>query len=385
MVNMSGPSSKNSSSERLNEKVTYASSSTEMAPAVKGRAVLVIHGGAGNLTRDRYGPELRDKYRAVLTLALEEGHAVLARGGCALDAVEAAITVLEDSPLFNAGKGAVLTKEGKVELEASIMVSDPGAAGISPNEGDPTRRTTAVTGISHVKNPISLAKNLYLAADKTPHVLHAAPHAERLAEQLSCEMTEEAYFHTPARDRQFAAADTADYAGVADGDAKGTVGAVALDVNGFLAVGTSTGGKGGKLPGRIGDTPTVGAGYWCEQFVATRKNSLWKRMIPFVNKKSQVPCGMGVSGTGDGDYFLRYSVCHDIYSRMKFLGENIESATKVVLKDLGMNGGEGGVIGLTGDGEIIMGMNCAGMFRGWIDLADAKPRVGIFSDDRVIN
>ena len=312
-------------------------------------------------------------------MALEAGHEILAKGGCALDAVEAAINILEDSPLFNAGKGAVLTKEGKVELEASIMVSHPGAAGIPA--GDPSRRTTAVTGLSKVKNPISLAKKLYLASSSTCHVLHAAPYAEHLAEQLGCQMTEESYFHTPARDRQFAAADTADYAGIADGDAKGTVGAVALDVNGFLAVGTSTGGKGGKLPGRIGDTPIPGAGFWCEQFSANKKKSLLKRMLPFL--KSEKHCGMGVSGTGDGDYFLRYSVCHDIFERMKFCGQDLESSSKDVLKELGMNGGEGGVIGLTGDGEIIMGMNCAGMFRGWIDLAEAKPRVGIFSDDRV--
>jgi L-asparaginase / beta-aspartyl-peptidase len=260
------------------------------------------------------------------------------------------------------------------------MVSHPGAAGVGI-EGDLSRRTTAVTGLSHVKNPITLAKRLYLAMDETPHVLHASPNVERLAEKLGCEMMEEKYFHTPARDRQFQAADTADYAGIADGDAKGTVGAVALDVNGFMAVGTSTGGKGGKLPGRIGDTPIVGAGYWCEQFVAKKKKSLLKRMFPFF--KDEVHCGMGVSGTGDGDYFLRYSVCHDIYARMKFNGQDLESASKDVLKELGMNGGEGGVIGLTGEGEIIMGMNCAGMFRGWIDLAEAKPRVGIFCDDRV--
>jgi L-asparaginase / beta-aspartyl-peptidase len=356
-----------------------SSKSAPVAPGVPRRAVLVIHGGAGNLTRDRYSPELQEKYHAVLKMALEAGHAILSKGGCALDAVEAAINVMEDSPLFNAGKGAVLTREGKVELEASIMVSHPAAAGNSTGTL-PTRRTTAVTGLQHVKNPITLAKRLYLAKGETDHVLHAAPHAERLAEKLGCEMTEESYFHTPARDRQFCSADTADYAGIADAEAKGTVGAVALDVNGYMAVGTSTGGKGGKLPGRIGDTPIPGSGFWCEKFLAPKK-SLLQRVFPFLGGTHEV--GMGVSGTGDGDYFLRYNVCHEIYARMKHRGEELEGAAKDVLGELGQNGGEGGVIGLTHEGEIIMGMNCAGMFRGWIDLTEGKPRVGIFSDDHV--
>jgi L-asparaginase / beta-aspartyl-peptidase len=353
-------------------------SSTEKIPApVKGRAVLVIHGGAGHLTRDRYDPELQQKYHAALKMALEAGHAILASGGCALDAVEAAIKTMEDSPLFNAGKGAVLTREGKVELEASIMVSDPRAAG--KNKCNSTRRTTAVTQIRHVKNPISLAKQLYLAPEETGHVLHAAPYVERLAEKFGCEFVEEPYYHTPARDQQYLSGENADCAGV--GDAKGTVGAVALDINGYLAVGTSTGGRAGKLPGRIGDTPVAGAGYWCEQFSVT-KTSFWRQVVPFM-KSSPKTVGMGISGTGDGDFFLRYSACHDIYERMKLKGQKLDRATTDVLAELGQLGGEGGIIGLTGDGEVIMGMNCAGMFRGWIDLSEGKPRVGIFSDDTV--
>lgn len=357
-----------------------ANSAEKPVPRVSGRAVLVIHGGAGNLVRDRYSPELQQKYREALTKALEAGHAVLAAGGCALDAVEAAINTMEDSPIFNAGKGAVLTREGKVELEASIMVSHPGAAG--DVNGDTSRRTTAVTMLQRVKNPITLAKRLYLAKDETDHVLHAAPYAERLAEKLGCDMVEEPYFHTPERDRQLNTGEVADYAGVGDAEAKGTVGAVALDVNGFLAVGTSTGGKGGKLSGRIGDTPIPGAGYWCEQFVAVKKKSGWKKFVPFL-RSSRRNVSMGVSGTGDGDYYLRFVACHDICQRMKYKGQSLESAATDVLAELGNAGGEGGVIGLTGDGEIIMGMNCAGMFRGWIDLVEGKPRVAIFSDDMV--
>lgn len=355
------------------------SSSAEKRPVpAKGRAVLVIHGGAGHLTRSRYSPELQQKYHAALVIALEAGHAVLAAGGCALDAVEAAINVLEDNPLFNAGKGAVLTREGKVELEASIMVSHPGAAGVP--DGDVTRRTTAVTMLQHVKNPISLAKQLYLNSVDTQHVLHAAPHAEELARKFGCAMVEEGYFHTEARDRQFACADVADYAGIADGDAKGTVGAVALDMNGYLAVGTSTGGKGGKLPGRIGDTPIPGGGFWCETF-AVQKKSVWRSILPFLGSTRNT--GMAISGTGDGDYFLRYSVCHDIYERMKLKGESLERAGTDVLAELAHAGGEGGIIGLTAEGEIVMAMNCAGMFRGWMDLSENKPRVGIFCNDHV--
>jgi L-asparaginase / beta-aspartyl-peptidase len=351
--------------------------------ATATRAVLVIHGGAGVLTRERYPTALQAQYHAALKAALHAGHAVLASGGCALDAVEAAILVMEDSPLFNAGKGAVLTKEGRAELDASIMVSHPLAAGVSGRNADVTRRTTAVTMISHVKNPITLAKRLYLAQDETPHVFHCAPHAEKLAARLGCEIVEESYFHTPERDDQFLSGNTGDHAGIANDmyDAKGTVGAVALDVNGCLAVGTSTGGKGGKLPGRIGDTPVPGAGYWSDQFIVQRRTGLAK-VFTFMKAKEKL-VGMAVSGTGDGDYFLRYAVAHDIFARMKYKGQGLEQATKDVLGELGEYGGQGGVIGLTLDGEIIMGMNCVGMFRGWIDLTEGIPRVGIFADDHV--
>jgi len=360
------------------------SSSTERLekPPVKGRAVLVIHGGAGKLTRDRYRPELQARYHETLIRALEAGYSVLARGGCALDTVEAAINILEDSPLFNAGKGAVLTRDGKCELDASIMVSHPRAAGIEVG-GEETRRTMAVTMLTRVKNPITLVKKLYLAKkETTEHVLHAAPYVEKMAEELGCEMVVEPYFHTPARDRQHQSGFTLDNAGVMDYDAKGTVGAVALDINGYMAVGTSTGGKGGKLPGRIGDTPIAGAGYWCEQFQVQTK-SIWNRMFPFIKSKRSTMKGMGVSATGDGDYFIRYGACHDIYARMKYKGQSLEGASKDVLAGLDEAGGEGGVIGLTGEGEVVMAMNCAGMFRGWIDLSEGKPRVGIFCDETV--
>jgi len=334
------------------------------------------------LTRDRYSPTLQAQYRAALQLALEAGHKVLSEGGCALDAVEAAINSMENNPLFNAGKGAVLSTDGKVELEASVMVNHPLASG----DGglDVSRRTTSVTLVSRVKNPISLAKQLFLKAEDTQHVFHAAPHVEMLAERFGCEMVEESYFHTPARDRQFEDAQTGDYAGLGsdESEAKGTVGAVALDVNGFMAVGTSTGGKGGKLPGRIGDTPIPGAGYWCETFLAKRKTTLLQKIFPCLGREEE-EIGMGVSGTGDGDYFLRYAVCHDVFERMKWKGDTLEESVKDVLRELGQHGGEGGMIGLTGEGEVVMGMNCGGMFRGWIDLAEGVPRVGIFSDDHV--
>jgi len=345
----------------------------------------VIHGGAGKITRDRYTPEVQARYRAALARSLEAGYEVLLRGGCALDAVEAAINVMEDDPLFNAGKGAVLTRDGKCELDASIMVSHPGAAGMVDGTGDETRRTMAVTMVSRVKNPISLVKKLYLAnKETTEHAFHAGPYVENMAEQLGCEMVQEPYFHTPARDRQHKSGFTLDNAGVMDYQAKGTVGAVALDVNGYMAVGTSTGGKGNKLPGRIGDTPIAGAGYWCEQFQVDKPKSLWTRVFPFIRSaRGTVTQGMGVSATGDGDVFIRYGACHDIYARMKYNGQNLEGASKDVLAGLNAAGGEGGVIGLTGEGEVVMGMNCAGMFRGWIDLSEGKPRVGIFCDDRV--
>jgi len=341
-----------------------------------GKAVLVIHGGAGNVTRERYGPELQAKYRAALQSALEAGYAVFCEGGCALDAVEAAVRNMEDNPLFNAGKGAVLTKDGTVELDASIMVSSPAAAGAAKNV-DRSRRTTAVTMIQHVKNPITLAKQLYLSPEDTRHVLHAAPYVEKIASDYGLERVEEKYFHTPERDAQFANPETPDYAGI--GDAKGTVGAVALDVYGNLAVGTSTGGMGAKLPGRIGDTPVPGAGYWCEEFTIEKKEGLLGKVFPFLSRSRET--GMAVSGTGDGDYYLRYAVCHSIFERMRLGGYTLSKAMKRVLGDLGHAGGEGGVIGVTKEGDVVMEMNSAGMFRGWIDLKEGKARVGIFRDD----
>jgi beta-aspartyl-peptidase (threonine type) len=359
----------------LSKRSTVSSAKVFTETKMKGQAVLVIHGGAGKITRDRYPPNLQEKYRVALKSALEAGHTVLSSGGCSLDAVEAAINSMENNPLFNAGKGAVLTRDGKVELEASVMVSSPAAAGSA--DIDVSRRTTAVTMLSRVKNPITLAKRLYLAPEKTRHVIHAAPYAETVAEGLGCSMVEESYFHTPARDHQFTAGGDADYAGI--GDAKGTVGAVALDINGNLAVGTSTGGVGGKLPGRIGDTPIAGAGYWCEEF--TVKKSLFQRMLPW--RSTSAKKGMAVSGTGDGDYFLRYAVCHDMFERMKVGGQTLERAASDVLKEMGRAGGDGGAIGVTHDGQVVMEMNCEGMFRGWIDLNEGKPRVGVFLDELV--
>jgi L-asparaginase / beta-aspartyl-peptidase len=327
---------------------------------ISPRGVLVIHGGAGELCPDRYPPELQAQYRVSLRAALLAGHKILSAGGSALDAVEATICVLEDDPLFNSGRGAVLNAAGKVELDASVMCSFP----------DETRRTASVTLVNRTKNPIRLAKMAYLSSEDTVHVVHSAPYIETLAEKWGLEMVQESYFHTPTRDEQYANKNTGDYTGAA----KGTVGAVALDSNGHMAVGTSTGGKGGKLPGRIGDTPIPGAGYWCSDLPASRQSHFLRR---------ERTTGMGISGTGDGDYFLRYAVCHEIYARMNLLGEDLESAARHVLREVGNVGGQGGVVGLTAEGEVVMEMNCSGMFRGWIDLNEGVPRVGIFSEDIV--
>jgi isoaspartyl peptidase/L-asparaginase-like protein (Ntn-hydrolase superfamily) len=137
-------------------------------------------------------------------------------------------------------------------------------------------------------------------------------------------------------------------------------------------------GLGGKLPGRIGDTPIPGAGYWCEDYNDTKK-SILQRLLPFLQSSERK--GLAVGGTGDGDYFLRYAVCHSIFEKMKLQGYSLERAAGEVLTDVGLAGGEGGVIGVTHEGQVVMEMNCAGMFRGWIDLKEGKARVGVFADE----
>lgn len=297
---------------------------------------IVIHGGAGTITRSSLTPELEAEYRAALEEALSAGHLVLRNGGSSLDAVVAAVTVMEDSPLFNAGKGAVFTHEGTNELDASIM-------------NGATLEAGAVAGVKRVKNPITLARAVM---EKSPHVMMTGDGAETFAKEHEIELVDPSYFFTQRRwdalqrvkEREAGVELTAQ----ADSDYEdrkfGTVGAVALDIHGNLAAATSTGGMTNKRFGRVGDSPIIGAGTYAD------------------NRSC------AVSATGHGEYFIRAAVAHDICARMRYAGLSLEeAANQVVMEDLVELGGDGGVIALDRQGNIAMPFNTEGMYRGSID------------------
>jgi beta-aspartyl-peptidase (threonine type) len=306
---------------------------------------MVIHGGAGTILRQQMTPEMEKAYIDTLTIALRTGYAILARGGTSLDAVEATIRVMEDSPLFNAGKGAVFTAEGTNELDASIMDGRTLAAG-------------AVAALQRVKNPISLAR---LVMEKSPHVMMVGSGAEEFAKSQGVKLVSPHYFWTERRWRAYEAAKARLDSGrttlaPGDGGKFGTVGAVALDKAGNLAAGTSTGGTSMKRFGRVGDSPIIGAG--------TYANNL----------------SCAVSGTGDGEFFIRNNVASDICARVRYSGVSInQAASDVVMKELVAQRGEGGVIVMDRRGNIATPFNSAGMYRGWV-TADGKVTVKIYKD-----
>ena len=313
------------------------------APRVRGG--LVIHGGAGTIRRAQMTDERAAEYTAKLTEALRAGHAVLVEGGSAVDAVVAAITIMEDSPLFNAGKGAVFTSSGTNELDASIM------SGADLNAG-------AVAGVKRVKNPILLARAVM---DGSPHVMFARDGAESFAEEQGLEIVEESYFYTESRMRALERAKEAEQGGSAalrtESEKLGTVGAVALDRNGDLAAGTSTGGITNKLWGRVGDSPIIGAGTYA----------------------SNESCG--VSATGQGEFFIRNVVAYDICARVLYTGASITQATRTVIQERLVDQNVlGGVVVLGADGEIAMEFNTDGMYRGWIG-PDGEVTVKMYADD----
>ena len=302
-------------------------------PAAEHPLVIVIHGGAGVIERSHMSPEREASYRAGLGAALDAGYVVLERGGSALDAVGAAVRTLEDDPQFNAGRGAVLNHDGFCELDAAIM------DGSGPRAG-------AVAGVHHVKNPIDLAR---LVMDKSPHVLLAGQGAEEFALEQGVTLVPESYFITPPRVRELeeakrAAAERAPTAPLpirpSPPKGMGTVGALALDAQGHLAAGTSTGGISNKLYGRIGDTPIIGAGTYASESCA-------------------------VSGTGQGEFYIRQVVAYDICAMVQYQHVPLAKAVNAMIHDkLQRAGGEGGVIALDRDGNYAMDFNSAGMHRG---------------------
>jgi len=290
---------------------------------------LAIHGGAGVLQPDRMTPERAAACNAALDRALTAGEAVLARDGTALDAVAAAVCALEDEPLFNAGRGAVFTRDGRQEMDAAIMDGTD-------------RRAGAVAGIFGPKNPILAARAVM---ENTGHVLMIGDGALDVAREAALDFRPPEYFFT--RERWDALQDTLrmERDGALDDDPSrrhGTVGAVARDRNGGLAAATSTGGMTAKRSGRVGDSPVIGAGTFADN------------------------ASCAVSATGDGEVFLRLCVAHEIDARMRLAQMSLDcAAEEVIMRDLTTAGGSGGLIAVDRHGAIVMPFNCDGMYRGW--------------------
>lgn len=288
------------------------------------RWTLVIHGGAGTIAPDRITPEQEAAVRAGLEQALAAGSDVLSRGGSALDAVQAAVQVLEDDPNFNAGRGAVFSWDGRNELDSAIM------------DGR-TRMAGAVAGVTTVRHPIALARRVM---ENSPHVMLSGEGAEQFATEQGIERVDPSWFATPQRLRQLEEL-KARQANWFDIDMKyGTVGAVALDMEGNVAAATSTGGLTGKRWGRIGDSPIIGAGTYADNRACA------------------------VSATGAGEYFIREGVAHEICARVRFRGETLQQAADIVLAETRDLGGSGGVIVTGPTGEMAWGFTTVGMYRG---------------------
>lgn len=304
-----------------------------------GDTALLVHGGAGGMSRDAMSTDEQRAYKEALRTALSAGREALDGGGSALDAVEVVITTMERDALFNAGRGSVLTSRGTAELDASIM------------DGR-TRNAGAVTGVSTVKHPIRLARTIMT---ESKHVMMAHEGAETFAEEHGLELAENEYFVTDRRRER-----AGDDAHVPDAGAEkvGTVGAVALDQNGNLAAGTSTGGISRKRFGRVGDSPIIGAG-------------------TYAHNES-----VAVSATGQGEYYIRSAAAHNVASRVRFGGASLQEAAQAAVEEAEALGGVGGVIVLGPEGNMAMPFTTSGMFRAYVST-DGTTAVRIFdrSDD----
>jgi beta-aspartyl-peptidase (threonine type) len=307
------------------------------SPAPKQPAwALAIHGGAGTITKESMTPELEQQYQEKLGEALQAGSEILKNGGTSLDAVCTAINVMEDSPLFNAGKGAVFTAEGVNEMDASIMNGENLMAG-------------AVAGVKYIKNPILAARAVM---EKSPHVMLMGEGAEKFAEEQGIELVDSSYFFTETRWNSYLKAREK-----ATKEKFGTCGAVALDEFGNLAAGTSTGGMTYKMKGRVGDSPIIGAGTYADNN------------------------GCAISATGHGEFFIRNVVAFQIDALMKYKHLSLDEAARYMIFDvLKPMGGEGGVIALDTLGNISMPFNTAGMYRGTI-TSDKNAEVKIYGDE----
>jgi beta-aspartyl-peptidase (threonine type) len=285
---------------------------------------LAVHGGAGTIRRERMTAEHADAYHDGLAAALTAGHAVLAGGGSALDAVAAAVVVFEDDPLFNAGRGSVFTAAGGQEMDAAVMDGND-------------RRAGAVAGILGPKNPVLAARAVM---EHSPHVLLVGDGALAFCHQQGIAFADPGYFRT--EERWQALQHVLAY-GAEDDEARrhGTVGAVARDRDGNLAAATSTGGMTGKPPGRVGDTPIIGAGTYADNATCA------------------------VSATGHGEIFIRWGAAFDIAARLRYRGQKLTPAARAVVAGLARHGGSGGLVAIDRHGDIALPFNCGGMYRGW--------------------
>ena len=308
---------------------------------------LVLHGGAGVIERADLSADTERGIREALAHARDAGEAVLRNGGSALDAVQAVVVSLEESPHFNAGKGSVFDADRKHELDASIM---DGAS----------LRAGAVAGVTDVRNPVVLARRVM---EDSPHVMLIGAGASRFADtQGDIERVANDWFDTPHRLQQLREEQARERA-AAEGEAQnlrgkyfGTVGAVALDANGHIAAATSTGGMTNKRWGRVGDTPVIGGGTYAD-------------------------ARCGVSATGWGEFFLRLAVAHDICARVAYRGDSLrQAADDVILRELPALGGDGGAIAIDREGNIAMPFNTSGMYRAWVK-PDGSRGVAIFGDE----
>lgn len=304
-----------------------------LLPKADARWAIVVHGGAGTITRARMTPEVEAKYRDMLKTVIDTGAAILASGGSALDAIERTIRLMEDSPLFNAGRGAVFTHEGRNELDASIMDGSDLAAG-------------AVAGVTDIRNPITAARAVM---EKSPHVMLTGKGASEFAAEKGLEIVDPSYFRDERRYNELQRA--------LSNEKHGTVGCVALDMNGDLAAGTSTGGMTNKRYNRVGDAPIIGSGTYA----------------------NNATCA--VSATGHGEYFIRYTVAHDISALMEYRGLTLDEAARtVVMEKLVKAGGTGGVVAVDRKGNVSMPFNTEGMYRGF-KTSGGENGVFIFSDE----
>lgn len=337
-----------------NEKIKSENSDklTEKAQKTESTFGIVIHGGAGTILKKNMSDSLENAYKIKLKEAIKTGHDILKNGGTAMEAVTKTINVMENSPLFNAGKGAVFTHEETNELDASVM------DGATLNAG-------AVAGVTHIKNPIDLA---LAVMNESPHVLLSGKGAEHFAETQGFELVDPSYFYTEKRFQSLQRIKDKEKAEL-DHDAKisfvdpyikdskfGTVGCAALDKNGNLAAGTSTGGMTNKRWNRIGDAPIIGAGTYA----------------------NNATCA--VSSTGWGEYFIRAMVAHDISAMMEYKGVTLQEAAKeVIQKKVPELGGDGGIIAIDKNGNVSMEFNTAGMYHAHMN-AEGDLKIGIYNE-----